>query len=235
MGWYSVSEVIAHLGFAAPSGTGKTTLLTRLVPLLRARGLRLGYLKHAHHGFDLDTPGKDTHRLREAGASAVLIASSRRWALMQEGPPEQPLADASKAEGASSLLASLLSRFDRERTDLVLIEGWHGASFPRIAVHRPASGRELTGLDDPDLIAVASDVPDQVPGHLPVLPLDDPEHIADFILSHPRIGLAAWRQARGGVGANDPDVPWADASGADASGADANGAGFRDAGQRKEP
>ncbi|EIC23349.1 molybdopterin-guanine dinucleotide biosynthesis protein B [Thiorhodovibrio frisius] len=190
-----MSRAVAHVGFAAPSGTGKTTLLTRLLPVLRARGLRLGYLKHAHHGFDLDTPGKDSYLLREAGASAVLIASSRRWALMQEGLPESERAEhrAASATGqdAPRLFDSLLSRFDPHVTDLVLIEGWHGASFPRIAVHRTASGLAFSRFDDPDLIAVATDAPEQVPGSLPKLALGEPEVIADFILNHPRVGLSA--------------------------------------------
>jgi molybdopterin-guanine dinucleotide biosynthesis protein B len=162
-----------HVGFAAPSGTGKTTLLTRLVPILSARGLRLGYLKHAHHGFDLDTPGKDSHRLRTAGADAVLIASATRWALMQENADQSPG------------LYELLARFDAEHTDLVLIEGWHGDPYPKIAVHRPSAGREPLHFDDPDLIAVATEAPEQVPDTLPCLPLNEPERIADFILAHP--------------------------------------------------
>ncbi|WPL14076.1 MULTISPECIES: molybdopterin-guanine dinucleotide biosynthesis protein B [Thiorhodovibrio] len=175
---------IAHVGFAAPSGTGKTTLLAQLVPVLRARGLRLGYLKHAHHGFDLDVPGKDSFRLRAAGAGSVLIASSQRWALLQEG-------FASGQQTGAPGFEALLSHFDPELTDLILIEGWHGASFPRIAVHRLASGCAFSNFDDPDLIAVASDAPDQVPVNLPLLPLNQPEAIADFLLQNPRIGIAA--------------------------------------------
>lgn len=191
---------IPHIGFSAPSGTGKTTLIARLAPLLQACGLRLGYLKHAHHGFDLDTPGKDSYLLREAGASTVLIASAQRWALLQEGRadglPEDRLntvADGSPpALAATPGLAALLARFDPATTDLVLIEGWHGASFPRIAIHRPSSGREHWHLDDPDVIAVATDAPEQLPASLkqPLLPLADLQQIADFILSHPRIGLS---------------------------------------------
>lgn len=166
------------LGFVAPSGTGKTTLLTRLAAVLSARGLRLGYLKHAHHGFDLDTQGKDSYRLREAGAQRVLIASAARWALLQENDARQPIPQ----------LPELLAHFDPERIDLVLIEGWHGvSSYPKIAVHRPAAGREPQRFDDSDLIAVATDTPEQVPTSLPRLPLNDPERIADFILTHPSI------------------------------------------------
>ncbi|WP_200284489.1 molybdopterin-guanine dinucleotide biosynthesis protein B [Rhabdochromatium marinum] len=176
---------VAHVGFAAPSGTGKTTLISQLVPVLRARGLRLGYLKHAHHGFDLDTPGKDTYRLRAAGAASVLIASPERWAMLEEGGQPGP--------GAVPRFEALLSRFDAATTDLVLIEGWHGAAFPRIAVHRAASGREMRRLDDPDLIAIATDAPHQIPGNwpedLPRLPLNEPECIADFILNHPLMTL----------------------------------------------
>lgn len=168
-----IGRRIAHVGFAAPSGTGKTTLIAELVPVLRGRGLRLGYLKHAHHGFDLDRPGKDTYKLRAAGALSVLIASPERWAFMQEG------------RGRVPDLPALLARFDASETDLVLIEGWHGESYPKIAVHRPAAGRAALCLEDPDLIAIATDAPDRLSANLPLLPLGDPERIADFILDHP--------------------------------------------------
>lgn len=231
---------IPHVGFAAPSGSGKTTLIARLVPLLRARGLRLGYLKHAHHGFDLDTPGKDSFLLREAGATAVLIASGQRWALMQEGLPES-------GEPGQGCFDALLDRFDPVTTDLILVEGWHGARFPRIGVHRPASGRVLADLDDPDLIAVATDAPEQLRLEVPLLPLGEPERIAELILGHPRIGLAGCVSAVGNSGgelrgelggelggvARGPDGPGAD--GVDASAADALDAELRRAGQHKEP
>ncbi|WPL15906.1 Molybdenum cofactor biosynthesis adapter protein [Thiorhodovibrio winogradskyi] len=188
-----MSQSVAHVGFAAPSGTGKTSLLTRLVPVLRARGLRLGYLKHAHHGFDLDTPGKDSYLLREAGASAVLIASARRWAFIQERVADEPHAGQPETRDERPPLDALLARFDADTTDLVLIEGWHGAPLPRIALHRRALGRAFLDFDDPDLIAVATDAPEQVPDTLPRLPLGEPGVIADFILNHPRIGLVGRR------------------------------------------
>lgn len=177
----SESSLIPHIGFSAPSGIGKTTLITRLVSVFRDRGLRPGYLKHAHHGFDLDTPGKDSYVVREAGASTVLVASPERWALLREAP------------GFSDGVEALLGRFDPEATDLVLIEGWHLGEFPRIAVHRRGIEFGSAGFDDPQLIAVATDAPEDVPGVLPLLPLNEPEAIVDFILNHPRLGLPECR------------------------------------------
>lgn len=164
------ARLVPCLGFVAPSGTGKTTLLTRLVPLLRARGLRLGYLKHAHHGFDLDRPGKDSYELRRAGATQVLIASTERWALLVEHADQPP-----------PTFAELLARFTG--LDLVLIEGFRAGPHPRIELQR---GVPLThGAGHPAApIAIATDaVTTWIPDTPPLLPLDAPEVIADFICS----------------------------------------------------
>lgn len=157
------------LGLAGWSGSGKTTLLTALVPLLTARGLSVSTLKHAHHEFDIDRPGKDSWRHREAGAREVMVASSRRWALMHElrGGPEPSLDE----------LAARMSP-----VDLLLIEGFKRHPHPKIEVHRPSLGKPLLYPDDPYIVALASDEP--VPAPIPLLPLGDPERIVAFILDH---------------------------------------------------
>ncbi|MBK1690883.1 molybdopterin-guanine dinucleotide biosynthesis protein B [Ectothiorhodospira mobilis] len=160
------------LGLAAWSGTGKTTLLATLIPLLRARGLRPALIKHAHHRFDVDHPGKDSHTLREAGAEQVLVASRHRMALMVESPePREPR------------LEELLRHLDPRRTDLVLVEGFREApGLPKIELHRAALDRPLLHPGDPYFIAVASDTPGALKTSLPVLDLNAPPAIAGFIL-----------------------------------------------------
>jgi len=158
------------LGLAGWSGSGKTTLVTRLVPVLVARGITVSTVKHAHHEFDIDQPGKDSWKHRQAGASEVLISSARRWALMHEHR-------GIREPGLDALLGHM------SPVDLVLIEGFKRETCPKIEIHRPSLGKPLMCDDDPDIVAVASDVP--VPGlHLPRLPLDDAGAIADFIVAH---------------------------------------------------
>ncbi len=153
-------------GFAGWSGSGKTTLIEQVIPRLVARGLRVSLIKHAHHGFDIDIPGKDSWRHREAGASEVLIASDRRWVLMHE------------LRGAASPTleqqVALLSP-----CDLVLVEGHRTAAIPKIEVHRPAIGKPLLHPGDPHIVAVASDA--AVDTALARLDLNDPEGVADFL------------------------------------------------------
>ncbi len=159
------------LGIAAFSGTGKTTLLRQLIPLLRERGLRVGLIKHAHHNFDLDTPGKDSYELRKAGAAQVLVASRHRWALMTETPgQEEPELDA------------LVARLDGERLDLILVEGFKQGRFPKIEVHRPALGKPLLFTHDETIIALACDAPPATRPGCPLLDMNDPAAIADFIV-----------------------------------------------------
>ena len=155
------------LGVVGWSGSGKTTLITALIPLLAASGIRVSTVKHAHHGFDLDQPGKDSHRHREAGAREVLIASSRRWALLHEnGDTEEPPLEA--------LLAHLAP------VDLVLVEGFKSFAHPKLEVHRPALGRAALWPGDPYIRAVAADAP--LPGcPRPVLPLDKPWHVCHWV------------------------------------------------------
>lgn len=155
------------LGFVAWSGTGKTTLLERLIPRLVARGLRLGVLKHTHHAFDMDQPGKDSHRLRQAGATQVMAASERRHALIRETPEGEPPFEV------------LLARFDGSALDLLLVEGFKHRRFPKVELYRAAIGRPLLFPDDPDIVALVSDAPQATT--LPRFPFEDLEAIADFI------------------------------------------------------
>ena len=157
------------IGLAGWSGAGKTTLLERVIPYLTARGLSVSTLKHAHHKFDVDIPGKDSWKHRQAGATEVLVASANRFALMHElrGAPEPTLPE----------LLSLLSP-----VDLVIIEGFKSDPHPKIEVYRAQNGKPFLHVQDPAIVAVASDVP--VETALPVLHLDDIEKIADMMLQH---------------------------------------------------
>src|SRR6266852_2778169 len=145
-------------GLAGWSGSGKTTLLTAVIPELVGRGLAVSTIKHAHHEFDIDQPGKDSWRHRQAGASEVMVASARRWAIMHElrGAAEPTLDE----------LAAHISP-----VDLLLVEGWKRHPHPKIEVHRPALGKPLLYPDDPEVVAIASDEPLAAP--IPLLPLGD--------------------------------------------------------------
>ncbi len=168
----NVSLSTPVVGFAAFSGTGKTTLLCRLIPLLRDRGLRLGLVKHSHHNFEIDRPGKDSHQLRQAGASQVLVASRRRLALIHQHPAASRLT-----------LADFLQRLDASELDLLLVEGYKYFPIPKIELHRPGLGHPLLAAADPDIIAVASDASLVLPVPLPLLDLNDSVAIADFIVA----------------------------------------------------
>jgi molybdopterin-guanine dinucleotide biosynthesis adapter protein len=153
------------IGFIGYSNTGKTTLIEKLVPLFTARGLRVAAIKHAHHGFDMDRPGKDSFRYREAGAQQVLIATAQRWALLTETPKPATLAD---------LLAQLAP------CDLVIVEGFRSEGvFPRIEVRRTTNTEPPMFPHDPNVIAIAADHP--VETQLPVLDLNDAAKIAAFV------------------------------------------------------
>lgn len=161
---------IPVIGFAAYSGTGKTTLLQRLLPLLVARGVRIGMIKHAHHTFDIDTPGKDSYALRKAGATQMLVASSRREALMIEKPAAQ-----------EPDLNRLVARLDQSALDLILVEGFKHVAFPKLELFRPALGKPALHPHDEQVIAVATDAPERLETHLPVLDINDPQAVAEFI------------------------------------------------------
>lgn len=158
------------IGFAGWSGAGKTTLLCALLPLLARRGLSVSTVKHAHHRFDIDRPGKDSWMHREAGAAEVLIASGARWALLHEVRDED-----------EPPLAALLARLSP--VDLVLVEGFKRDGHPKIEVHRAGNGKPLLCPDDPAIVAVASDA--ALPGvPVPVLALDDHAAILGAVLRH---------------------------------------------------
>lgn len=160
-------------GLAGYSGAGKTTLLEALIPRLNAAGLRVSLIKHAHHRFDIDQPGKDSYRLREAGCSEVLLVSDHRWVLMHElrGEPEPSLEEQ-------------MARFSE--CDLVLVEGFKHTPVPKLEVHRPLVGKPLLAGEVDNIVAVASDEPAAVAvlTPLPVLDLADRDGIVDFILKH---------------------------------------------------
>ncbi len=162
------------LGFAAFSGTGKTTLLRQLIPLLKDQGLKIGLIKHAHHRFDIDIPGKDSYELRKAGADQVLVASQQRWAMITETPEQK----------GDPALADMLAHLDQSGLDLILVEGFKHVAFPKLELHRPALGYPLLFPDDPDILAVATDATLQQETTLPILDLNQPEAIADFIQQH---------------------------------------------------
>jgi molybdopterin-guanine dinucleotide biosynthesis protein B len=155
------------LGIVGWSGSGKTTLLVAMLPLLRARGVTVSTVKHVHHGFDMDRPGKDSHRHREAGAHEVMIAAGSRWVLLHE------------VVGAEPPLPDLLDRMDP--VDLVLVEGYKTHPFSKLEVHRPALGKAPIWPDDPHVIAVISDAPLDV-GARALLPLNDPAAVAGWIM-----------------------------------------------------
>jgi molybdopterin-guanine dinucleotide biosynthesis protein B len=155
------------IGLAGWSGSGKTTLVTRVIPVLVGRGLKVATVKHAHHDFDIDQPGKDSWRHRDAGASEVAIVSSRRWAVVHElcGEPEPTLID---------MLAKL------SPVDLVIVEGFKRHRHPKLEVYRAAVGKPLLHLDDDCIVAIATDT--ALPqAQVPVLPLDDIATIADVL------------------------------------------------------
>jgi molybdopterin-guanine dinucleotide biosynthesis protein B len=157
------------IGFAGFSGSGKTTLLEKVIPMLTARGLRIAVIKHAHHKFDIDKPGKDSFRHREAGAAEVLVVSGYRWALMHElvGEAEPSLQD----------LCSRLSP-----CDLVLVEGYKYSEIPKFEVHRSVTGHPHLYPDDKNIIALVTDARSDIP--LPQLDVNQPQQVADFILKY---------------------------------------------------
>jgi len=158
------------LGISGWSGNGKTTLLTRLIPALNGRGLTVSTIKHAHHRFDIDKPGKDSFRHREAGAQEVLISSSNRWALMHENHDSQ-----------EASLEDLLAHISP--VDLLLIEGFKTEDFEKIEVWRAEHGSQARVHDDPSIIAVAT--PDDIPdANVPLLDLNNEQEIATFIIEH---------------------------------------------------
>ncbi len=160
-------------GFAGWSGSGKTTLIEKLIPLFVQHGLKVSLIKHAHHTFDVDQPGKDSYRHRHAGCAEVLVTSSKRWVLMHElrGAPEPGFGE-------------LIERVSP--CDLLLVEGFKREKLPKLEVYRASVGESLLHPQDPDIVAIASD--QQIDTRLPCLSLNDAPPIASFILKH--VGLS---------------------------------------------
>ena len=155
-------------GIAGWSGSGKTTLLEKLIPQFTARRLKVAVIKHAHHGFDIDRPGKDSYRHREAGASEVLLSCNDRWALMHE-----------RRDRSDVTLDELLARL--APCDLVLVEGFKQEPIPKLEVYRPENGKPPLFPERSDIVAVASNV--ALATSLPRLALDDVAAIADFVMN----------------------------------------------------
>ncbi|MFT5349860.1 MAG: molybdopterin-guanine dinucleotide biosynthesis protein MobB [Planctomycetota bacterium] len=162
---------IPLVGFAAYSGTGKTTLLIKLLAIFNERGLRIGVVKHAHHTFEIDYPGKDSYELRKAGANQVLIGSRKRWALITENIDQQ-----------DKSLEYHVRNLDLSCLDLVLVEGFKPEIIPKIELHRPDLGKDLLFPHDSSIIAIASDVDLENTNDLPCLDLNNAEEIAAFVI-----------------------------------------------------
>lgn len=156
-------------GFAGWSGSGKTTLIEKLIPRFAGAGLRVSLIKHAHHSFDVDRPGKDSYRHRHAGACEVMVTSSRRWVLMHELRGAQEPAFEEQVKRLSAC-------------DLLIVEGFKHAPIPKLEVWRAQTGEPLLHPNDPHIVAIASDV--RVPTRLPLLDLNDDATIARFVLGH---------------------------------------------------
>ncbi len=162
------------VGFAAYSGTGKTTLLVNIIPLFKNRGLEIGVIKHAHHTFEIDQPGKDSYEIRKAGASQMLIGSKKRWALMVE----------QNEEDQRISLESYISKLDHDNLDLILVEGFKPEAIPKIELHRPSLGHPLISRSDESIIAIASDAPLPEDSKLTVLELNNYEMIVEYIIDN---------------------------------------------------
>ena len=161
---------VSVIGFVALSGTGKTTLLTQIIELLSARGLRIGVVKQARDDFDVDIPGKDSYVLRKAGLQQTLLASGRKSAQIAEHP-----------NGPEPVLAELLQQFDQSALDLVLVEGFSDQHYPKIELYRGFGAPRY--LFDPCIIAVASNELAEKPASIPLLDIDNPSAVAEFVLA----------------------------------------------------
>lgn len=166
------NAAVPVLGFAAFSGTGKTALLKQVIPLLTARGLRVGLIKHSHHAFEIDHPGKDSHTLRLAGANPVMLSSARRRAIiMEHSEPKDPV------------LNEELAHFEQAGLDLILVEGFRHERFPKIELHRPILGKPLLYPNDDTILAIAADAPLVPEPPIRRLDLNEPGQIVGFILT----------------------------------------------------
>jgi molybdopterin-guanine dinucleotide biosynthesis protein MobB len=169
-----IKTKIPIIGFAAYSGTGKTTLLINIIPLFKKLGLEVGVIKHAHHTFEIDQPGKDSYEIRKAGASQMLIGSKKRWALMVEQDEED----------AQIRLEEYISHLDQDKLDLILVEGFKPEAIPKIELHRPSLGHPLISSSDESVIAIASDAPLTEKTELILLDLNNYETIVEYIINN---------------------------------------------------
>ncbi len=160
------------VGFAAYSGTGKTTLLKNIIPLLKSRGFSVGVVKHAHHTFEVDEPGKDSYELRKSGADQMLIGSKYRWALMADN------------QGDDLTLEDHVGHLCQDELDIILVEGFKPAKIPKIELFRPSLGNDPFYPDDDTIIAIATDGNLPVETKLPVIDLNNAESITEFIIEH---------------------------------------------------
>ena len=172
-----MSATCTIVGFAAYSGTGKTTLVTQVIPELVNAGLKLSVIKHAHHGFVMDQPGKDSYEMRAAGAHQVLIASRNRVAWIKEDPRD-----------GEPTLNELLNLQGDLIQDLIIVEGFKHEAFPKIEIYRSGRSKHLLARNDPHVIAVATDAPEQIDLDIELLDMNNPEQIAQFILQRRQAG-----------------------------------------------
>lgn len=162
------------IGFAAYSGTGKTTLIKDVVMILKKSNYSVSVIKHAHHNFDIDQPGKDSYEIRKSGAENMLISSENRWALMHENMNNDELT-----------LIDLINLLEKIKYDLILVEGFKAESFPKIELYREeiSKDRELLSSSDKNVIAIATEQKTKLETSLPVLDINNPQNIADFIIN----------------------------------------------------
>ena len=162
------------IGFAAYSGTGKTTLIKDVVMILKKSNYRVSVIKHAHHNFDIDQPGKDSYEIRKSGAENMLISSENRWALMHENMNNDELT-----------LINLINLLEKIKYDLILVEGFKAESFPKIELYRKevSKDRELLSSSDKNIVAIAAEQKTKLETSLPVLDINNPQNIADFIIN----------------------------------------------------
>ena len=165
------------LGFTAYSGVGKTTTLKKVIPILRSRSIKVGVVKHTHHKFDVDHPGKDSYELRESGAEQIVVGSHARRALIMETPHQDDVQ-----------LASFLSHLETQSLDIILVEGFRDISFPKVEINRDVDA-ELIATNDPDIIALITDREDLTHGVPVALKLDDSDRHADFIVEYIRLAV----------------------------------------------
>ena len=166
-----LSTKLPVIGFSAYSGTGKTTLIKQVIPLLKSRGLKIAVIKHAHHHFDLDQPGKDSYELRKAGAAHTIICTTTRMAAISEfaNPDEEPS------------LQQIVDTLDTGKFDILLVEGYKHLAFDKIELHRTAMKKPYLYPEDPNIIALACDAPSPDALAIPMLDLNSPQQIAEFI------------------------------------------------------